>query len=426
MKKVVLFFCGAAMGVVATIGATQMRLVPGGVDFSPTGVAGSGRPLDRFADAFAQVRARYVDKPGGDSLIDAAIDGMLSRLENSSYVNPQDSPRASSCASDSACPFGDNGLEVTMDNGLLTVVSAVDETPAAKAGLMSRDVIAELDGESAQNLSYPELMGRFSGGADAVRLKIVRPGQHKPIALTLTRGETGAPPVHARVEGGDIGYIRIAQFNASTTETLKKAIADITAATASERLKGYVLDLRNNPGGLAHSAIAVAEAFLDSGEIVSVRGRNAQELKRFDANGADLTGGKPLVLLINGGSAAEAEIVAGALQDNKRATIVGTRSFGKGSATSTIALGQSQGAIRLTTGHYFTPSGRPINANGIKPNVEAPQDIPDDLKRAGQSNRDKQSYIPPAASEDKALNRAFALLRATDAAAAPTPAATPN
>lgn len=339
----------------------------------------------------------------------------------SSYVSPVAANDPTRCAG-ASCPSGETGLDIAMENGLATVVAAVDGTAAAKAGILSRDILAEIDGETTQGLNLQEVAARLAGPAGAkVQLKIVRPGAAKPIALALTRQAPGRRSVEARVAGDDVGYLRIARFDDETSDALKKAVATIETDVPSRQLKGYVLDLRNNPGGLLEQAVAVAQAFLDGGEIVAVRGRHLTESKRFTAGAGDLTHGKPLMLLVNGGSAAAAEIVAGALQDNKRATIVGTRSFGRGAATSTIALGDAEGAIRLTTGRYFTPLGRPIDASGIKPDVEARQDVPGDLGSA-QAAPDKQSYIPPAAGADKALNLAYAMLRGT-AAAAPAPAA---
>ena len=425
MRKAGLFLFGITAGAVFTIAATQMRMVPVGVDFAPTGATASGQPLDRFAAAFAQVRARYVEKPGDEGLIDAAVEGMLASLEDSSYVGP-DASNPAACTAGAGCPLSEIGFDLTMENGLAIVVSTFDDTPAAKAGILSRDIVAEIDGETTQGLTLAEVASRLAGAdGAAIRLTIVRPGQAKPIALALTRQAPPARSVDARVEGDDVGYLRIAQFNDQTADAVKKAIAATEADVPPQRLKGYVIDLRNDPGGLPDAAVAVAQSFLDGGDIVAVRGRE-KEIKRFSAGaGGDLTHGKPLMLLVNGGSAAAAEIVAGALQDDKRATIVGTRSFGKGSAPTTITLGATEGAIRLTTGRYFTPSGRPIDASGIKPDLEARQDVPDDLKPA-QSTADRQSYIPPVASADRALNLALAKLRGTAAAAAPAAGATPN
>jgi carboxyl-terminal processing protease len=245
-----------------------------------------------------------------------------------------------------------------------------------------------------------------------------------------------------RIEGDDVGFIRISQFNEQTSEGLKKAITDILAQVQNDKLRGYVIDLRNNPGGLLDQAISVSDAFLERGEIVSTRGRNAEETQRYAAKVGDLSKGKPIIVLINGGSASASEIVAGALQDHKRATILGTRSFGKGSVQTIIPLGSGNGALRLTTARYYTPSGKSIQAKGITPEIEVLQDVPDDLKaRAdtkgesslrghlkaaeGEEQAGSQSYVPPDAKNDKALAMALDLLRGnkTNPAFPPNPKA---
>jgi len=238
--------------------------------------------------------------------------------------------------------------------------------------------------------------------------------------------------VRSSVEGDDVGYIRMTQFNEQTTDGLKKAITDITAKVSNDKLKGYILDLRNNPGGLLDQAISVSDAFLQKGEIVSTRGRNAEETQRFNARPGDLTNGKPVIVLINGGSASASEIVAGALQDHRRVTVVGTRSFGKGSVQTIIPLGNGNGALRLTTARYYTPSGRSIQAKGISPDIEVMQDVPEDIKAKTDTNTKgeaslrghlkaaegteqtgSQSYVPPDTKDDKALHMALDLLRGT-------------
>ena len=260
----------------------------------------------------------------------------------------------------------------------------------------------------------------------------MRKGQDKPIEVSLMREVIRVRSVRSNVDGDDIGYIRMTQFSEQTTDGLKKAIADITRKVSNDRLKGYILDLRNNPGGLLDEAISVSSAFIQRGEIVSTRGRNPEETQRFTAHGGDLTKGKPLIVLINGGSASASEIVAGALQDQKRATILGTRSFGKGSVQTIIPLGSDNGALRLTTARYFTPSGRSIQAKGIVPDIEVLQDLPDDIRANtdtstlgeaslrghlkgdnGKEQTGSQSYIPPDEKNDKALTMAEALLRGT-------------
>jgi carboxyl-terminal processing protease len=231
-----------------------------------------------------------------------------------------------------------------------------------------------------------------------------------------------------QLEGDDVGYVKISQFNEQTTDGLKKSITDITNQISSDKLKGYVIDLRNNPGGLLDQAISVSDAFLERGEIVSTRGRDPEETQRFSARPGDLTKGKPVIVLINGGSASASEIVAGALQDHRRATLLGTRSFGKGSVQTIIPLGSNNGALRLTTARYFTPSGRSIQAKGISPDIEVLQDVPEEmkarstetkgesslrghLKAEGDEQAGSQSYVPPEEKDDKALTMALELLR---------------
>src|SRR5882757_7867254 len=228
--------------------------------------------------------------------------------------------------------FGGLGIEVTMEDGLVKVVSPIDDTPASKAGVQANDVIVKLDEEQVQGLTLNQAVEKMRGPTNTkIKLTIMRKGQDKPVELTLTRDVIRVRAVRSNVEGDDIGYIRMTQFNEQTTDGLKKAITDISAKLSNDKLKGYVLDLRNNPGGLLDQAISVSDAFLQKGEIVSTRGRNAEETQLFNARPGDLTNGKPVIVLINGGSASASEIVAGALQDHGRATLVGSRSFGKGS-----------------------------------------------------------------------------------------------
>jgi carboxyl-terminal processing protease len=284
-----------------------------------------------------------------------------------------------------------------------------------------------------QGLTLNQAVEKMRGPVNTkIKLTIMRKGQDKPIEVSITRDIIRVRSVRSHVEGDDVGYIRLTQFNEQTTEGLKNAIADITAKVSEDKLKGYVLDLRNNPGGLLDQAISVSDAFLQKGEIVSTRGRNAEETQRFNARPGDLTKGKPVIVLINGGSASASEIVAGALQDHKRVTVIGTRSFGKGSVQTIIPLGSGNGALRLTTARYFTPSGRSIQAKGIVPDIEVLQDLPDDIKAKtdtstkgeaslrghlkgdeGKEQTGSQSYIPPDPKNDKALTMADELLRGT-------------
>ncbi len=415
MRKTSLVLLGAATGVALTIIATLPPLALG-EDASP-GVTGINyKALDLFGDTFARVRSRYVEAPNEGKLIESAINGMLAGLEDSYYVDPQAAKTAQTCSGQS-CPIAELGLVFTVVDGLIKVITAIEDTPAAKAGLMAGDIIAEIDDDSAQGLNYYQAMAKLRGDVGKkVDLTVMRPGRAGPVHVSITRDVVKPLAVRARPEGGDVGYIRISQFDAQTVDQLRQAIKGITGSIASDKLKGYVIDLRNNPGGTLEQGIAIADAFLDDGEIVSIRSRKPDETQRFRAKTGDLAGGKPLVVLVNAGSAAAAEIVAGALQDHHRATLVGTRSFGEGAVATLIPLGQDAGVIHLTTGHYVTPSGRVIEKKGISPDVEVAQDLPDDLKpttKAGGDQATLQSWVPADPQADKALTRAFELLRKT-------------
>jgi carboxyl-terminal processing protease len=333
-----------------------------------------------------------------------------------------------------------------MEDGLLKVVAPIDDTPAAKAGVMANDIITKLDNEQVHGLTLNQTIEKMRGPVNTkIKLTIMRKGQDKPIDVTIVRDVIRVKSVRSHSEGDDVGYIRISQFNEQTIDGLKKAINDMTSQIGADKIKGFVIDLRNNPGGLLDQAISVSDAFLDKGEIVSTRGRNAEETQRFNARPGDLTKGKPIIVLINGGSASASEIVAGALQDHKRATLVGTRSFGKGSVQTIIPLGAGNGALRLTTARYFTPSGRSIQAKGIEPDIKVLQEVPDDstarvdaegeaslrghLKAEGNEESGSQSYVPRDEKDDRALKEALDLLRGmiTDVAFPPNPkAAVPN
>jgi carboxyl-terminal processing protease len=324
--------------------------------------------------------------------------------------------------------FGGLGIEVTMEDGLIKVVAPMDDTPAKKAGILSGDLVTEIDGEAVQGLSLEQAVNKMKGPVDTkTRLKILHKGADAPIEVSIVREVIHVRPVSYHTDGGDIGYIRVTSFNEQTTDGLKKAIVDIAKEIPPEKLAGYVVDLRNNPGGLLDQAVSVSSAFMARGEVVSTRGRTPEETQRFTARGGDLIKGKPLVVLINGGSASASEIVAGALHDHKRATLIGTRSFGKGSVQTIIPLGTGNGALALTTARYFTPSGHSIQALGVKPDIEVLQDVPDELKgRAelkgeasmrghlsaeGAEQTGSQSYGPPDDKDDKALGAAYNLLR---------------
>src|SRR6476619_5628657 len=374
IRKTSLILLGAAAGVACTLLVTQPRLVLS----AKAAAADTYRQLNLFGDVFERVRADYVEKPDDSKLIEQAINGMLNGLDpHSSYMDPKS---FRDMQVQTRGEFGGLGIEVTMEDGLVKVVTPIDETPAAKAGILANDGITQLDGEQVQGLTLNQAVEKMRGPVNTkIKLTIMRKGADKPIEVSITRDGIRVRSVRSRVEGDDTGVTRRSQFNEQTSEGLKKAITDITTQVGKDKLKGYVLDLRNNPGGLLDQAISVSDAFLERGEIVSTRGRNAEETQRYSARPGDLTNGKPIIVLVNGGSASASEIVAGALQDHKRATILGTRSFGKGSVQTIIPL-NGNGALRLTTARYYTPSGRSIQAKGIEPEIEVKQNIPEDLK----------------------------------------------
>jgi len=430
MRKTSLILLGAAAGAAMTLFATQPHMTFSGAS-AKAAVADTYRQLNLFGDVFERVRADYVEKPDDGKLIESAINGMLSGLDpHSSYMDPKS---FRDMQVQTRGEFGGLGIEVTMEDGLIKVVAPIDDTPAAKAGVLANDIITKLDDDQVQGMTLNQAVEKMRGPVNTkIKLTIMRKGAEKPIVVTLTRDIIRVRSVRSQVMGDDVGYIRLTQFNEQTTDGLKKAISDITAKVANDKLKGYILDLRNNPGGLLDQAISVSDAFLEKGEIVSTRGRNADETQRFSARAGDLTGGKPLIVLVNGGSASASEIVAGALQDHRRATVVGTRSFGKGSVQTIIPLGSGNGALRLTTARYFTPSGRSIQAKGIEPDIEVLQDVPADVLAktdtntkgeaslrghlkgdTGKEQTGSQSYIPPDQKNDKALTMAEDLLRGT-------------
>src|SRR5690242_7202195 len=426
MRKTSLILLGAAAGAAMTLLAVQPRMILVGAT-AKAAASDTYRQLNLFGDVFERVRADYVEKPEDSKLIETAINGMLTGLDpHSSYM---DAKSFRDMQVQTRGEFGGLGIEVTMEDGLIKVVSPIDDTPASKAGVLANDIITKLDDDQVQGLTLNQAVEKMRGPVNTgIKLTIMRKGAEKPIEITIKRDVIRVRSARWHVEGEDVGYIRLTQFNEQTTEGLKKGIAEIQSKVPEDKLKGYILDLRNNPGGLLDQAISVADAFLQKGEIVSTRGRNADETQRFNARAGDLVKGKPVIVLVNGGSASASEIVAGALQDHKRATVLGTRSFGKGSVQTIIPLGSGNGALRLTTARYYTPSGRSIQAKGITPDIEVLQDVPDDLKNrtdtkgeaslrghlkgdAGKEQTGSQSYVPPDPKDDKALHAADDLLR---------------
>jgi carboxyl-terminal processing protease len=444
MRKTSLIFLGALVGVVATLLLTQPHtLVMGSAAraaASNTASSDTYRTLNLFGDVFERVRADYVEKPDDSKLVESAINGMLAGLDpHSSYMNPHS---FRDMQVQTRGEFGGLGIEVTMEDGLIKVVAPIDDTPAAKAGIMANDIITKLDDETAQGLTIDKAVDKMRGPVNTkIKLTIMRKGSDKPIEVTIVRDIIHVKSVRSHAEGADVGYIRITQFNEQTADALKQAINDLKSKLGTDKIKGYVLDLRNNPGGLLDQAISVSETFLEKGEVVSTRGRNPEETQRFSARHGAMIKGKPLIVLINGGSASASEIVAGALQDQKRATLIGTRSFGKGSVQTIIPLGGGNGALRLTTARYYTPSGHSIQATGITPDIEVLQEVPDNmkaqteikgeaslrghLKAEGAEQTGSQSYVPPDESDDRAIKMALDLLRgtATNAAFPPKPKA---
>ncbi len=323
------------------------------------------RQLNLFGDVFERVRAQYVEPIEDEELIETAINGMLSSLDpHSSYLNDKGFEEMQV---QTRGEFGGLGIEVTMENGFVKVVSPIDDTPAFRAGMKSGDLVTFIDEEPVMGLTLSEAVDKMRGkvGTD-IDLVVRREGEDRALNFKITRAIIQIKSVRHEIKG-NIGYIRITTFSQNTGTDLKKAIKSIKEELG-DSIIGYVLDLRNNPGGLLDQAISVTDIFLDKGEIVSTRGRNEDDTKRDNASSGDLAEGLPIVALINGGSASASEIVSGALQDHKRAILMGTKSFGKGSVQTVIPL-PGHGAMRLTTARYYTPSGRSIQATGIEPDI---------------------------------------------------------
>jgi carboxyl-terminal processing protease len=440
MRKNSVFYLGAITGTCLTLLATGPRSEFWVAAAKAAVSTDTYSQLNLLGDVFERIRADYVEKPSDAKLVEGAINGMVTSLDpHSRYMNEaawhdmQETTHGE---------FGGLGIEVTMEDGLVKVVSPMDGTPAARAGILSGDLITYIDGDAVQGLSLEQAVNKMKGPVHtSTKLKIERKGADKPIDVSIEREIIQVKPVSFHTDGGDIGYIRISSFSEQTGEGLKNAIGDITKQIQQDKLAGYVVDLRNNPGGLLDQAVSVAGTFMARGEVVSTRGRTPEETQRYTAKGGDITKGKPLVVLINGGSASASEIVAGALHDHKRATLIGTRSFGKGSVQTIIPLGAGNGALALTTARYFTPSGRSIQAQGVSPDIEVLQDVPDDLKgrvdtkgeasmrghlaAEGAEQTGSQAYVPPDEKNDKALAAAYDLLRGvTVKADVPSPAKT--
>lgn len=358
---------GTALALILAFSSLTVLAAPGAKPERTAGtVSDTYKALNLFGDVFEQVRANYVEPTEDKKLIEYALNGMLTSLDPHSSYMTEDETKAMSVQNKGE--FGGLGIEVTMENGAVKVVSPIDDTPAARAGMQAGDLIVEIDGKTVMGMTISDAVDKMRGkpGTDII-LTVVRKNSKEPLKIKLTRDIIQIQSVKSRVEGGNIGYIRITTFNAQTFPGVKKAFSDIEKQTKG-KLAGYVLDLRNNPGGLLDQAISVSDAFLDKGEIVSTRGRSADDTRRDNATPGDLANGLPIVILINGGSASASEIVAGALQDHKRAIVLGTQSFGKGSV-QTLFDAPGGGSIKITTARYYTPSGRSIQAKGITPDI---------------------------------------------------------
>jgi carboxyl-terminal processing protease len=410
----------------ALMGATAMSVI--NTATLPAEAAGSStyRELSIFGDVFERVRAQYVTPPKEDQLIENAINGMLTSLDpHSSYMNSRD---AEDMRTQTRGEFGGLGIEVTMEEELVKVIAPIDDTPASRAGVLAGDFISKIDGQDVRGLKLEEAVEKMRGAVNTpIKLTLIRKGADKPIELTIMRDIIAVKAVKFRVEN-DVGYLRVISFTEKTYDDLEAAIAKIKEDVPADKLKGFVLDLRLNPGGLLDQAINVSDAFLERGEVVSTRGRNEDETRRFNATPGDLTDGKPVIVMVNGGSASASEIVAGALQDLRRATVLGTRSFGKGSVQTIIPMGEA-GALRLTTALYYTPSGKSIQGTGITPDIKVEQPLPAELQGKieaagesnlrghiqGQSETDEGSgssaYVPPEPKDDLQLQYALELLR---------------
>ncbi len=380
MKKLVLAVVAALGGAAATIVFTQA-------------IAGTDtyRQLNLFGDVFERVKNDYVRETKDAELVESAINGMLNGLDpHSSYLNPKN---FSDMQVSTRGEYGGLGLEVTMEEGLVKVISPMDGTPAAKAGIKTGDLIAAIDGVSIQGLTLSEAVDKMRGPVNSqIKITILRKSEKKPFDVTITRAVIRVESVRFKQEN-DIAVIRITTFNEQTEEGIDRVV-NLAKAKIGNKLRGVVLDLRNNPGGLLDQAINVSDAFLDQGEVVSTRGRRASDTQRYNARTGQIFPGVPVIVLVNQGSASASEIVAGALQDHKRARVIGTRSFGKGSVQTVIPLsGGIDGALRLTTAKYYTPSGRSIQATGIDPDILVEQTF-EDNSEAEANDRMSEANLP--------------------------------
>ncbi len=390
-KTMVAALFGAAAGIAVTAHYGTPRLA------SEAYAASTYEYLDLFGDVFERTRSAYVETVDEKDLIEAAINGMLTSLDpHSSYLAPEG---FTDMQTDTKGEFGGLGIEVTMEEGFVKVVSPIDDTPASKADLKPNDFITHIDGESVLGMTIGEAVDLMRGPVNTdIELTIAREGAEEPIEVKLTRAIIEIKAVKHRVEG-TVGILRVSKFSEKTFQNLATSMEKIKAEIGANNVTGYVIDLRNNPGGLLTQAVAVSDAFLDRGEIVSTRGRDQQNADRYNAQKGDLADGKPVVVLVNGGSASASEIVAGALQDHRRGIVVGEKTFGKGSVQTIMPLA-SKGAIRLTTARYYTPSGRSIQALGIEPDIVVEQVELDDAEKSSSRSSYSEAQIRGSLSND--------------------------
>jgi carboxyl-terminal processing protease len=387
----VAFATGLGVGVIAP--ATGADSKPSNQKFSED----TYKYLELFGDVFERVRKDYVEEVSDQELLENAINGMLTGLDPHSGYMPAKSFQ--DMQEQTKGEFGGLGIEVVMDNGVVKVVSPIDDTPASHAGIQPNDYIIAIDGKPAIGLTLNEAVEKMKGPINTpITLTIRRVGVD-PFDVKLNRAVIKVATVKWHSEG-DIGYIKITQFTEQTQTGLDTALKDLKAKIGNDKIKGYVIDLRNNPGGLLDQAVSVADTFLDHGEIVSTRARRPEETQRFNAKPGDAADGKPLVVIINDGSASASEIVAGALQDHGRAILLGTKSFGKGSVQTIIPLAHGESAMRLTTARYYTPSGRSIQALGITPDIEVQPAKVEKIVATGPTFRRAEADLPGALKND--------------------------
>jgi carboxyl-terminal processing protease len=394
MKRFALIAVGMVIGFVSALGL--LPAAQGANDIS------TYRQLNLFSDAFERTRMNYVRPTQDDELISAAIQGMVSNLDpHSSYM---DRKSYTNMQTETRGEFGGIGIEIQMEDGLIKVVAPIDDTPAAKAGIKPADYIAAINGTAVQGMSQDEAVEKIKGPVGSkVTITVLRKAEKKPFDVTLTRAIVRVQTAKFRREG-DVGYIRLTQFTEQTAPGLENAVRELKKQIGPG-IKGYILDLRNNPGGLLDQAIQVSDDLLNRGEVVSTRGRHAEDTQRYDAKAGDITDGKPVIVLVNAGSASASEIVAGALQDHKRATVLGMTSFGKGSVQTILPLGEGGGALRLTTARYYTPSGHSIQAQGIIPDIQVAQGDEDETPRIFRnSEADLKGHLEGEAVPAKKAN----------------------